>query len=130
MAKNKGMRHREGTIDGHPNPWPERTIKLGWGSISKTRQDFLDTNCVLSLLCFQPGGDVLEDEDVEQTQISEATDNTSDSDDEANDLWDSETTARHEKEKSLMVEACLRNRFLDRLAEVLARAKKRLKAVK
>lgn len=130
MARNKGRGHREGSANDHSNSRPERTFKLNWGSISTTRQDFLDTNCILSMLCSQLGGDVLDDEDVEQSQDTEAIEDDSGFGDGAVEMWESDTTDQYDKQKSILAEAALKSRFLDRLAEVLARVKKPPEAVK
>lgn len=132
MARNKRRGHREGSLNGHSNPRPERTFELNWGSISKTRQDFVDANCILSMLCSQLGGDVLDDKDVEQSQNTGAVqdDSDSDSDDGAIEMWGSGKTNQYDKQKSILAEAALKSRFLDRLAEVLARAKKPPEAVR
>lgn len=45
-------------------------------------------------------------------------------------MWESDATDQYDKQKSVLAEAALKSRFLDRLAEVLARVKKPLEAVK
>ena len=119
-----------GSANGHSNSRPERAFELNWGSISTTRQDFSDTNCILSMLCSQLGGDVLDDEDVEQSQNTEAVEDDSDFGDGAIEMWESDKIDQYDKQKSILAEAALKSRFLDRLAEVLARVKKPPEAVK
>lgn len=126
MAGKKG-KHREGSADDHSDSQPERTFDLNWESISKTRQDFVDTNCILSILCFQLGGNVLDDDDVEQSPDTEATevdDDASDLDDGVVNMWESDLTNRYDEHNSVLSQAVLKSRFLDRLTEVLARVKK------
>ena len=83
------------------------------------------------MLCPQLTGDVLDDEDVEQSQnIEEAVDNDSDCGDEANEVWDSDERDQYDKQESLLAKAALKSRFLDRLAEVMARVKKPPEGVK
>ena len=130
MARNKGRRHREGSANHRSNSGLERTFELNWGATSTTRQDFLDTNCILSMLCPQLGDDVLDDEDVEQSQNTEAVENDPDFDDGAIEMWEPDVTDQDDKQKSILTEAALKSRFLDRLAEVMARFKQAPKAVK
>ena len=130
MARNKRRRHREHSTNHRSNSQPERTFEINWGAISTTRQNFVDTNCILSMLCRQLGSDVLDDEDAEQRQHVEAAENDSDCGDEAIEMWDSDERDQYEKQQSILAEAALKSRFLDRLAEVLARVKKPPEAVK
>lgn len=81
------------------------------------------------MLCSQLGGDIV-DEKVETSRDTEATDDESDSSDEATEMWESDMEHQYEEQKSTLVEANLKNRFLDRLAEVLARIKRPPEAVK
>ena len=80
MARNKG---REGSTVNPSNSRSERTFELDWGSISTTREGFLDTTCILSMLCSYLGGDILDNKDVEQSQNTEAVEDDFDSGDEA-----------------------------------------------
>ena len=130
MARKKRRGYEGVSANNPPNSQPERTFELDWKSISTSRQKFLDANCILSMLCFQLKGDVLDDEDVEQSQNIEAVEDNSDFDDEALEMWESETTDQYEKQKSTLAEAALKSRFLDRLAEVLARVKRPSEGVK
>ena len=130
MARNRGKRHKQGSANHHSDSSPERTFELNWGAISATRQEFVDTNCILSMLCSQLRGDVLDDEDVEQNQNFEAVEDDSDSDDGAIEMWESDKMDQYDKQQSILTEAALKSRFLDRLAEVLARAKKPPEGVK
>lgn len=129
MARKKRRGNRGGSTDNPSIPQPERTFELGWKLISTSRQNFLDTNCILSMLYSQLKGEVFDDEDVEQSQDIEAVEEDSDSDDEALEMWKYETD-QYEKQKSTLAEAALKSRFLDRLAEVLARVKRPPEAVK
>ncbi len=130
MAGNKGRGHREGSANDHSNSRLERTFELNWRSISTTRQDFLDTNCILSMLCSQLRGDVLDDEDLEQSRDTETLEDDSDFGDGEVEIWEFDTADQFDKQKSITAEAALKSRFLDRLAEVLARIKKPPEAVK
>lgn len=130
MARNKGRGHREGSANDHSNSRPERTSELNWGSISTTRPDFVDTNCILSMLCSQLRGDVFDEGDAEQSQDTEAVDDDSDFGDGAMEMEESDRTDQYDKQESSLAEAALKSRFLDRLAEVLARVKKPPEAVK
>lgn len=130
MAGNKGRGHRKGSANNHLDSRPERTFELNWGLVHTTRQDFLDTNCILSMLCFQLGGDVLDDKDVEQGQDTGAMEDDSDSGDEAFEIWESDTVEQYDQQKLVLAEAALKSRFLDHLAEVLARIKKPPEGVK
>ena len=76
------------------------------------------------MLCSQLKSDVLDDEDTEQSQDTEAEEDDSDFSDEAFQTWEPDKMDRDDKQKSMLAEAALKNRFLDRLAEVLTRAKK------
>lgn len=131
MARNKGRSRRKGSANDHSTSQPERTFELNWGSISTTRQNFVDTNCILSMLCSQLGGDVLDDEELEQSPNPEAEDGDgSDFGDGATEMWESDTADQYDEHNSVLAEAALKSRFLDRLAEVLARAKKPPQAAK
>ena len=130
MARNKGRGHRRASANNHWNSRPERTFELNWESISTARQNFVDTNCILSMLCRQLRGDELGEEEEEHSQSTEAVEDDSDFDDEETEWWDSHKTDEHDKQKSIMAEAALKSRFLDRLAEVLAWEKQPPKAGK
>ena len=75
------------------------------------------------MLCSQLGGDIL-DEDVERSQITETVEDDSDFGGGAIEAWESDMKDQYEKQTSILAEATVKNRFLDRLAEVLARVKK------
>lgn len=81
------------------------------------------------MLCRQLGGDVL-NEDAEQSQNVDAVENDSDCGDEAIEIWESDERDQYDKQKLILAEAALKSRFLDRLAEILARFKKPPEAVK
>ena len=81
-------------------------------------------------MLFQLRGDVFEDEDEEQGRNIEAVDDDSDFDDGAIEMEEFDKIDRYDKQKSKLAEAALKSRFLDRLAEVLARVKKPPEAVK
>ena len=130
MARKKRRGYRGGSTSNPSIPQPERTFEIDWKSISTSRQNFLDTNCILSKLCSQLKGDRLDDEDGEQSQDTEAVEDDPDLDDGALEMWKSETTDQYEKEKSILAEAALKSRFLDRLAEILAMVKRPPEAVK
>ena len=82
------------------------------------------------MLCSQLGGEILDDEDVEHSQDTEAVKDGSDFGDGTVEMWESNTTDQYNKQKSILAEATLKSRFLDRLAEVLARVKKPPEGVK
>jgi len=123
-------RYRAGNAKPLADSRSERAFELNWGPTSTTRQDFVDTNCILSMLCSQLGSDVLDDEDVEQSQDTETVEDDSTSSYGEFETWESGTTNQYDKPKSILAEAALKNRFLDRLAEVLARVKRPPEAVK
>ncbi len=130
MARKKGKGHRGGSANDHSNPRLGRTFELNWKTISTTRQNFVDTNCILSMLCSQIGGDNSGNKDVEHSPNTEADDDASDFGDGAAETWESGTTNQYDKNKSIQAEAALKSRFLDRLAEVLARVKRPPEGVK
>ena len=144
MGKNKRRRPpREASANDPSSSRPERTFQLKWASVGTTRQDFVATNCSLSMLCSQLEGDVLLDhEDGEQdpdTGPAAAEDGSDFGGNEAVEMWESDDKMiddqkqqqqQHDKQKSTLAEAALKSRFLDRLAEVLARVKKPPQAVK
>ena len=130
MARKK-QRGNGGFSTNNPSiPQPERTFKVDWKSICTSRQDFVDTNYILSKLCSQLKGDELDDKDVEQSQDTEAVEDDAELDDGEIEMWEPETTDQYDREKSIMAEAALKSRFLDRLAEVLATVKRPPEAVK
>lgn len=130
MARKKGRGSKKGSASHASNSSAERASGLHWESISTTRQDFVDTNCILSMLCSQLESDVLDDEDLEQSQDTEDVEDDSTSSNQDFEMWNPDTTDQYDKHKSRLAEAALKNRFLDRLAEVLARVKKPPEAVK
>ncbi|KAK0510902.1 hypothetical protein JMJ35_006454 [Cladonia borealis] len=86
----------------------KRNVELQWPSICGSRQKFIDANCILSMLSPQQRDEDLED-DYAQHDFTE--------------LWDPERSEQCDQQHLSIALAQLRNRFLDRLAEVLARVK-------
>lgn len=106
----------------------DRPAELKWPSISGSRQNFVDANCVLSMLCLQQRDENPEDEEF-QHSIS-ALDEVDESDGEEMELVDPGKAELHHEKQSQLALANLRNRFLDRLAEVLAWVRRPPEAVK
>ena len=130
MARKKRRANGRGSTNNPSIPQPERTFEVDWKSICTSRQNFLDTNCILSKLCSQLKGDELGNKDGKQSQDTEAVEDDPELDDGELEMWESKTTDQYEMEKSILAEAALKSRFLDRLAEVLARVKRPPEGVK
>lgn len=107
---------------------------LNWSIVSRTRQNFVDSACILSLLSKQQEQNDNHDDQGLQgyTPTSEAEDDIQDEEDEDWDFWNAGLEARqhHDKESNQLILARLRSHFLDRLSEVLARTKEPPEAVK
>ncbi len=115
--------------------------RLDSSFISKTRQTFVDSVRILSLLSKQQahddiddGQDILDDVCADGAGDDIQGEGEGKSDDEDGDLdwWDKTLEERqaHDKGSLQLTLARLRNHFLDRLSEVLARTKDQPKAVK
>ena len=129
MARKKRSGNGRGSTNNPSISQPERTFEVDWKSICTSRQDLLDTNYILSKLCSQLKGDELDDKDGKQSQDTEAEEDNPELDDGELEMWESKTTDQSKKEKSILAEAALKSRFLDRLTEVLARVKRPPEAV-
>ena len=81
----------------------------------------MDTACLLSLLCNQLREDTVDEGD-DENDVHEENEQDEISDEDLA-RWDSQIRDKEDKEQLHMAHSRLRNRFLDRLAEVLARVK-------
>lgn len=122
----------------------DRCHRLDWTQISGSRQNFIDSTCILSMLSPQQRGDGIDDGDPYDGLGHEGLKSGDDDDDDGDDfnddddeladaegaIWDIGRKEMNSKERQKLAEAILRNRFLDRLSEVLARAKRPPLAVK
>ncbi|MCJ1389104.1 hypothetical protein MMC18_001958 [Xylographa bjoerkii] len=111
-----------------------KTFQLDWSAISKGRQAFVDCVCILRALSFvhrdygSAVSTILRDE-IEESQYKHSDDEESDTEDTDFEPWESATSSqplqssREEADEQGQVMMRLKDRFLDRLAEVLARSK-------
>ena len=99
----------------------KRNVELQWPSICGSRQKFIDANCILSMLSPQQRDEDLED-DYAQHDLQDEDDDEEFGED-FTELWDPERSEQCDQQHLSIALAQLRNRFLDRLAEVLARVK-------
>ena len=96
-------------------------LLFDWAGICGSGQDFVDTACLLSLLCTQLRDDT-EDESDDENDVHEENEQDEISDEDLAP-WDSQIRDKRDEGQLHMARSRLRNRFLDRLTEVLARVK-------
>ena len=87
----------------------------------------MDTTCLLSLLCNQLREDNVDEGD-DENHVDEENEQDEISDEDLAP-WDSQIRDKEDLEQLHMARSRLRNRILDRLAEVLARVKGKLDEV-
>jgi hypothetical protein len=108
---------------------------IDWSFVTRTRQNFVDSACILSLLSKQQEQNDTDDDRglLEHALASEAGDDIQDEEEDGDwDLWNGglEEEQHHDKESLQLIPARLRSHFLDRLSEMLARTKEPPEAVK
>lgn len=106
----------------------ERNVELQWPSICRSRQKFIDASCILAMLSPQQRDEDLQD-DYAQHDLQDEEDGE-EPEEESTELWDPEKSQQWDQQHLSIALAQLRNRFLDRLAEVLARMKRPPQAAK
>ena len=99
----------------------ERNVEPRWPSICGSRQNFIDASCILSMLSPQQRDEDLEDDHAQHDLQNE--EDSEEYEEEFTELWDPEKSEQCDQQHLSITLAQLRNRFLDRLAEVLARVK-------
>ena len=123
-AATKDQVNKDGTKPRQAPQPADSPHVLDWSGAGGSSQNFVDAACLLYFLCKQLREDADDDSDHERDADGEDDQHDEISDEEVVPC-DSQTgdNQDQDQERLQLAESRLRNRFLDRLAEVLARIK-------